>query len=99
MAAATSEISAVFKPRMSPGWAANIQSSFICRRWQRSRSSCRDDSLVSLNLDRVVSKVRTDPYFFVVRDLYGVVHHYGANFGIIVSRGGFSRGAIDFARD
>ena len=35
----------------------------------------------------------------VVRDLYGVIHHCGANFGIIVSRGGFSRGAIDFARN
>jgi HJR/Mrr/RecB family endonuclease len=35
----------------------------------------------------------------VVRDLYGVIHHYGAAFGIIVSRGGFSKGAIDFARD
>ncbi len=35
----------------------------------------------------------------VVRDLYGVIHHCGAEFGIIVSRGGFSRGAIDFARD
>lgn len=35
----------------------------------------------------------------VVRDLYGVIHHCGANFGIIVSRGGFSRVAIDFARD
>jgi len=35
----------------------------------------------------------------VVRDLYGVIHHCGANFGIIVSRGGFSKGAIDFARD
>ena len=35
----------------------------------------------------------------IVRDLYGVIHHCGANFGIIVSRGGFSRGAIDFARD
>jgi hypothetical protein len=35
----------------------------------------------------------------VVRDLYGVVHHCRANFGIIVSRGGFSRGAIEFARD
>jgi restriction system protein len=35
----------------------------------------------------------------VVRDLYGVIHRCGANFGIIVSRGGFSRGAIDFARD
>jgi Restriction endonuclease len=35
----------------------------------------------------------------VVRDLYGVIHHYGADFGIIVSRGGFSRGAIDFARE
>ena len=31
--------------------------------------------------------------------LYGVIHHCGANFGIIVSRGGFSRGAIDFAKD
>jgi restriction system protein len=35
----------------------------------------------------------------VVRDLYGVIHHCGASFGIIVSRGGFTRGAIDFARD
>ena len=35
----------------------------------------------------------------VVRDLYGAIHHCGADFGIIVSRGGFSRGAIDFARD
>ncbi len=35
----------------------------------------------------------------VVRDLYGVIHHCGADFGIIVSRGGFSRGAIDFAKD
>jgi len=35
----------------------------------------------------------------VVRDLYGVIHHCGASFGIIVSRGGVSRGAIDFARD
>ena len=29
----------------------------------------------------------------VVRDLYGVIHHCGASFGIIVSRGGFTRGA------
>jgi restriction system protein len=35
----------------------------------------------------------------VVRDLYGVIHHSGANFGIIVSRGGFTRGAVDFAKD
>ena len=35
----------------------------------------------------------------VVRDLYGVIHHSGANFGIIVSRGGFTRGAHDFRRD
>jgi Restriction endonuclease len=35
----------------------------------------------------------------VVRDLYGVIHHCGANFGIIVSRGGFTKGAIEFARD
>lgn len=35
----------------------------------------------------------------VVRDLYGVIHHSRADFGIIVSRGGFTRGAIDFARD
>jgi hypothetical protein len=34
-----------------------------------------------------------------VRDLYGVIHHSRASFGIIVSRGGFTRGAIDFARD
>jgi hypothetical protein len=35
----------------------------------------------------------------VVRDLYGVIHHCGANFGVIVSRGGFTKGAVDFARD
>jgi hypothetical protein len=35
----------------------------------------------------------------VVRDLYGVIHHCGASFGIIVSRGGFTRGAVDFAGD
>jgi hypothetical protein len=35
----------------------------------------------------------------VVRDLYGVIHHCGASFGIIVSLGGFSRGAVEFARD
>jgi hypothetical protein len=35
----------------------------------------------------------------VVRDLYGVIHHSGAAFGIVVSRGGFTRGAADFARD
>jgi len=35
----------------------------------------------------------------VVRDLYGVIHHCGASFGSIVSRGGFTRGAVDFARD
>lgn len=35
----------------------------------------------------------------VVRDLYGVIHHCGASFGIIVSRGGFTRGAHDFRRD
>jgi HJR/Mrr/RecB family endonuclease len=34
----------------------------------------------------------------VVRDLYGVLHHSGADFGIVVSRGGFTQGAIDFAR-
>ena len=32
----------------------------------------------------------------VVRDLYGVIHHCGADFGIIVSRGGFTQGAHDF---
>jgi len=35
----------------------------------------------------------------VVRDLYGVIHHCGASFGIIVSLGGFTGGAVDFARD
>jgi len=35
----------------------------------------------------------------IVRDLYGVIHHSGAHFGIIVSQGGFTKGAIDFARD
>jgi hypothetical protein len=35
----------------------------------------------------------------VVRDLYGVIYHCGAAFGIVVSRGGFTRGAADFARD
>jgi len=35
----------------------------------------------------------------VVRDLYGVIHHTRASFGIIVSLGGFTRGAVEFARD
>jgi restriction endonuclease Mrr len=35
----------------------------------------------------------------VVRDLYGVIHHRRADFGIVVSRGGFTRGADEFARD
>jgi restriction system protein len=35
----------------------------------------------------------------VVRDLYGVIHHSRASFGIIVSLGGFTKGAVDFARD
>jgi hypothetical protein len=35
----------------------------------------------------------------IVRDLYGVIHHSHATFGVIVSRGGFSKGAVDFARD
>ena len=35
----------------------------------------------------------------VVRDLYGVIHHCGADFGIIVSRGGFTQGAVEFGRN
>jgi hypothetical protein len=35
----------------------------------------------------------------VVRDLYGVINHARASFGIIVSLGGFTKGAVDFARD
>jgi HJR/Mrr/RecB family endonuclease len=35
----------------------------------------------------------------VVRDLYGVIHHSGADFGIVVSRGGFTQGAVDFTRN
>ena len=31
--------------------------------------------------------------------LYGVIHHCGADFGIVVSRGGFTRGAVDFAQN
>ena len=34
-----------------------------------------------------------------IPDLYGVIHHRGASFGIIVSLGGFTKGAVDFARD
>ncbi len=34
-----------------------------------------------------------------VRDLFGVMHHSSSEFGIIVSRGGFTKGAIDFARN
>ena len=30
---------------------------------------------------------------------YGVIHHSRADFGIIVSRGGFTKGAVEFARD
>jgi HJR/Mrr/RecB family endonuclease len=32
-----------------------------------------------------------------VRDLYGVIHHSNSGFGIIVSRGGFTKGAVEFA--
>ncbi len=35
----------------------------------------------------------------VVRDLYGVINHTRASFGIIVSLGGFTKGAVEFARD
>jgi hypothetical protein len=35
----------------------------------------------------------------VIRDLYGVIHHCGVAFGIVVSRGGFSQGAHDFRHD
>ena len=35
----------------------------------------------------------------VVRDLSGVMHHVGADFGIIVSRDGFSQAALDFGRN
>ena len=35
----------------------------------------------------------------VVRDLWGVIHHTKADFGIIVSKGGVSIGAVDFAKD
>src|SRR4029077_2773580 len=34
-----------------------------------------------------------------VRDLFGVIHHSRADFGIIVSRGGFTGGAVAFARE
>ena len=34
-----------------------------------------------------------------VRDLFGVMHHSSSEFGIIVSRGGFTKGATDFARN
>jgi len=61
MAAATSETSAASKPRTFPGWAANIQSLSISRRWRRWRSSWKTDSLLSPKLDHVVSIVRTDP--------------------------------------
>jgi hypothetical protein len=35
----------------------------------------------------------------VVRDLYGVIHHTRVSFGLIVSLGGFTKGAVEFARD
>ena len=35
----------------------------------------------------------------IVRDLYGVIHHSGANFGIVLSRGGFTKRAVEFAHD
>jgi len=34
-----------------------------------------------------------------VRDLFGVMHHSNSDFGIIVSLGGFTNGAVDFARN
>ena len=33
-----------------------------------------------------------------VRDLFGVMHHSNSDFGIIVSLGGFTKGAIEFAK-
>jgi hypothetical protein len=33
-----------------------------------------------------------------VRDLFGVIHHSNSDFGIIVSLGGFTKGAIEFAK-
>jgi HJR/Mrr/RecB family endonuclease len=35
----------------------------------------------------------------IVRDLFGVMHHSNSDFGIIVSLGGFTKGAIEFARN
>src|SRR5436190_5824881 len=44
-AAVTWEISAASTAKLANGWAASIPSSFTCRRWRRSRSSWRSDSL------------------------------------------------------
>ena len=35
----------------------------------------------------------------IVRDLFGVMHHSNSDFGIIVSLGGFTKGAIEFAEN
>ena len=35
----------------------------------------------------------------IVRELFGVMHHSHSDFGIIVSLGGFTKGAIEFARN
>lgn len=35
----------------------------------------------------------------IVRDLFGVMHHSNSDFGIIVSLGGFTKGAIEFSRN
>src|SRR5438552_2423875 len=49
-AVATWEISAASKAKLANGWAENIPSWSICRRWRRSRSSWKDDSLGGLCL-------------------------------------------------
>jgi HJR/Mrr/RecB family endonuclease len=35
----------------------------------------------------------------IVRDLFGVMHHSNSDFGIIVSLGGFTKGAVEFAKN
>jgi HJR/Mrr/RecB family endonuclease len=74
-----------FSPRVTPGSADGGVDIEVTRNGLKGVVQCK------AHIDSVGPSV--------VRDLYGVIHHSGAAFGIVVSRGGFTRGAIDFARD
>ncbi|KAF5407015.1 MAG: Restriction endonuclease [Candidatus Udaeobacter sp.] len=74
-----------FNPRVTPGSADGGIDIEVTRNGLKGVVQCKAHML------------SVGPH--VVRDLYGVIHHTRASFGIIVSRGGFTKGAVDFARD